>query len=89
MLGLDYDKDFHGPEKTDAKRLLMDEGFGYSNGLNEPSKMLILGFMYCRYSSLIEHMENLWHLINPNFKARVSMRVIKSTLEDLLYVAID
>ena len=51
--------------------------------------MLIVGFMYCRYNSLAEHMENLWHLINPNFKASVSMRVIRSTLEDLLYVAID
>ena len=34
-------------------------------------------------------MENLWHLINPNFKTKVSMRVINNTLEDLLYVAID
>ena len=67
----------------------MDEEFGYSNGLNEPSKMLILGFMYCRYNSLVEHMENLWHLINPNFKMQVSMRVIQSFLEDLLYVSID
>ena len=88
-LGLDYDADFLGNEKTDAKRLLMDDEFGFSNGLNEPSKMLILGFMYCRYNNLAEHMENLWHLINPNFKASVSMRVIRSTLEDLLYVAID
>ena len=88
-LGLDYDTDFLGMEKTDAKRLLMDDDFGFSNGCNEPSKMLIIGFMYCRYNNLAEHMENLWHLINPNFKVSVSMRVIRSTLEDLLYVAID
>ena len=89
QLGLDYEEDFLGNDKTDAKRLLMDQSFGYSNGLHEPSKMLVLGFLYCRYANLVEHMENLWHLINPNFKARVSMRVVRSTLEDLLYVAID
>ena len=34
-------------------------------------------------------MENLWHLINPNFKSKVSLRVLKATLEDLLYIAIN
>ena len=34
-------------------------------------------------------MENLWHLINPNFKSKVSLRVLKATLEDLLYIAVD
>ena len=34
-------------------------------------------------------MENLWHLINPNFKQKVSMRVILATLRDLLYISID
>ena len=28
-------------------------------------------------------------MINPNFKAKVSLRVIESTLRDLLYVSID
>ena len=47
------------------------------------------GFMYCSYKNEVEHMENLWHLINPNFKQEVSMRVIKRVLEDLLYISID
>ena len=34
-------------------------------------------------------METLWHIINPNFKPKASMKVIKFTLEDLLYVAVD
>ena len=34
-------------------------------------------------------MDNLWHLINPNFKKEVSLRVVKETLADLLYIAID
>ena len=34
-------------------------------------------------------MDNLWHLINPNFKAKVSLRVLQATLDDLLYIAID
>lgn len=88
-LGLDYETDLLGPEKTDAKFLLQDEKFGYSSGIYEPTKLLILGFMYCQYNSLGEHMESLWPLINPNFKPKVSMRVVKFTLEDLLHVAID
>ena len=51
--------------------------------------MLLTGFMYCKFSNEMEHMENLWHLINPNFKQRVSLRVIKETLADLLYIAVD
>ena len=51
--------------------------------------MLLIGFLYCKYYNEREHMDNLWHLINPNFKPRVSMRVIKSMLEDLLYLSID
>ena len=88
-LGIDYENDLLCREMTDAKRLLMDVKFGYSHGLHEPIKLLLLGFMYCKYESLPQHLENLWHLINPNFKAKVSIRVIRSTLEDLLYIAID
>ena len=88
-LGIDYENDLLCREMTDAKRLLMDVKFGYSHGLHEPIKLLLLGFMYCKYESLPQHLENLWHLINPNFKSKVSIRVIRSTLEDLLYIAID
>lgn len=45
--------------------------------------------MYCKFDNELSHMENLWHLINPNFKSKVSLRVLKATLEDLLYIAID
>ena len=76
-------------EPTIAKDLLYDRLFGYNSGMHEPSKLLLVGFMYCKYDILSEHMENLWHLINPNFKMKVSMRVIRNTLEDLLYIAID
>ena len=88
-LGLDYEKDYLCAENTDAKNLFQDRLFGYHSGLHEPSKLLLLGFMYCKFDTLGEHMENLWHLINPNFKPKVSMKVIRSTLEDLLYIAID
>ena len=88
-LGIDYEKDLLGNQPSDAKRLLQDEKFGYHDGLHEPSKMLLLGFMYCTYDKIEQHMENLWHLINPNFRTKVSIRVIRSTLEDLLYIAID
>lgn len=45
--------------------------------------------MYCKFDDELAHMENLWHLINPNFKSKVSLRVLKATLEDLLYIAVD
>ena len=45
--------------------------------------------MYCKFKNPNEHMENLWHLINPNFKAKVSLRVIREMLADLLYISID
>ena len=88
-IGLDYEKDLLCPETTVAKLMFQDKLFGYHSGLHEPSKLLLLGFMYCKYDTVGEHMENLWHLINPNFKPKVSLRVIRSTLEDLLYIAID
>ena len=45
--------------------------------------------MYCSFYDEMEHMENLWHLINPNFKQKVSMKTVRSVLEDLLYISID
>ena len=88
-IGLDYENDILNYRPTLAKYLLCDEKFGYQDGLHEPQKMLLTGFMYCKFSNEMEHMENLWHLINPNFKQRVSLRVIKETLADLLYIAVD
>ena len=68
---------------------MCDTQFGYKDGLHEPQKLLLLGFMYCSFYNEIDHMENLWHLINPNFKQKVSMNTVKSVLEDLLYISID
>ena len=51
-LGIDYEKDLLGNQPSDAKRLLQDEKFGYHDGLHEPSKMLLLGFMYCTYDKI-------------------------------------
>lgn len=31
----------------------------------------------------------MWHLINPNFKQKVSMKTVNTVLEDLLYISID
>ena len=88
-INLDYDKDILSYEKSEAKALLCDPNFGYVGGVHEPRKLLLTGFMYCSFRNEIEHMDNLWHLINPNFKGKVSLDVIQSTLEDLLYIAID
>ena len=72
------------------KQILADEDFGYSDGLHEPQKLLLIGFLYCQFKySAEKHKENLWHLINPNFKKTVSMRVVEQTLRDLLYLSID
>jgi hypothetical protein len=88
-LKLDFEKDILGHKKTIAKQLLCDHKFGYSDGLHEPQKLLLIGFLYCQFSNPEAHMEYLWHLINPNFKKTVSMRVIEATLRDLLYISID
>ena len=88
-INLDYDKDILTYNKTEAKELLCDPNFGYVGGVHEPRKLLLTGFMYCSFKNEIDHMDNLWHLINPNFKSKVSLEVIQSTLEDLLYISID
>ena len=46
-LNLDYENDIHTYRPTLAKYLLCDEKFGYQDGLHEPQKLLLLGFMYC------------------------------------------
>lgn len=45
--------------------------------------------MYCKFYNEVDHMENLWHLMNPNFKSSISLDTIMSTVEDLVYIAID
>ena len=77
-INLDYEKDLLVFQQTIPKQILADEDFGYADGLHEPQKLLLIGFMYCRFKKSAEdHKENLWHLINPNFKKTVSMRVVE------------
>ena len=49
MLGIDYETEMHGQGITDAKLMLQDKKFAYDNGIYEPTKLLILGFMYCKF----------------------------------------
>ena len=88
-INLDYEVDLNNRSKSFARYLLCDPRFGFKDGLHEPQKLLLIGFLYCRYEDELEHLDNLWHLINPNFKQKVSLRVIKNMLEDLLFVSID
>ena len=88
-INLRYDEEILVRKYNDTKGLMCDTQFGYKDGLHEPQKLLLLGFMYCSFANEIDHMENLWHLINPNFKQKVSMKTVKSVLEDLLYISID
>ena len=89
-INLNYEKDLLVFSRTIAKQILADEDFGYNDGLHEPQKLLLIGFLYCQFKYDAEgHKENLWHLINPNFKKTVSMRVVEQTLGDLLYLSID
>lgn len=88
-INIDYEEDILAFKHNEKKALLCDEDFGFQDGLHEPQKLLLTGFMYCKFDDELAHMENLWHLINPNFKSKVSLRVLKATLEDLLYIAVD
>ena len=51
--------------------------------------MLLTGFLYCRIADQEKHMENLWHLVNPNFKEQIRIKVLMETIDDLLYVSIN
>ena len=69
---------------------MCDEKFGFKDGEHDPHKLLLTGFMYCDFAkNETAHMDNLWHLINPNFKATVSLNAIREAIADLLYIAID
>ena len=88
-INLDYDGKIQSYYPSTEKFLLCDTNFGFNEGVHDPHKLLLTGFMYCCFENEMTHMTNLWHLINPNFKQTVSLDVIKSTIEDLLYLAID
>mmetsp|Transcript_14155 Transcript_14155/g.13738 ORF Transcript_14155/g.13738 Transcript_14155/m.13738 type:complete len:96 (+) Transcript_14155:94-381(+) len=51
--------------------------------------MLLIGLLYCRFSSLDEQQRELWLLINPRLRDQVKKSEIISVLLDLLYLAID
>ena len=48
-INLDYEKDILDYHPNDKKALLCDENFGYKDGLHEPQKLLLIGFMYCYF----------------------------------------
>ena len=78
---LDYEKTILSHKYNEEKGVLCDDNFGFENGVHEPQKLLLIGFLYCKFASdAASHMENLWHLINPNFKKDVSLRVLEQTL---------
>ena len=49
MLGIDYETEMQRQEFTDARLMLQDKNFAYNNGVYAPTKLLILGFMYCKF----------------------------------------
>ena len=87
-INLQYEEKILCYRDTYEKFLLCDEDFGYKDGENDPKKLLLTGFMYCNFHNEMKHMENLWHLMNPNFKASVSLDTIIETIDDLVYIAI-
>ena len=88
-ININYDEDIIAPKFNEKKALLCDDDFGFEHGLHDPQKMLLTGFLYCQFHDEEVHLENLWHLINPNFKTRVSLRILRTIIEDLLYISID
>ncbi len=48
-INLDYEKDILDYYPNDKKALLCDENFGFKDGLHEPQKLLLIGFMYCYF----------------------------------------
>lgn len=89
-INLDYEKKIQSYNPSFEKYLLCDEDFGFKEGEHDPHKLLLIGFMYCAFTvNETAHMDNLWHLINPNFKAEVPIQAIRQTIADLLYIAID
>ena len=73
-INLDYDGTVQNYQPSVEKFLLCDPKFGFSEGVHDPHKLLLTGFMYCAFASSAEnHMQNLWHLINPNFKATIEI----------------
>jgi hypothetical protein len=89
-INLKYDEKIQSYYPSVEKSLLCDPEFGFKDGEHDPHKMLLTGFMYCEFAkNETAHMDNLWHLINPNFKSTVPIQAIRDTIADLLYIAID
>ena len=89
-INLDYDGKIQNYYPSFEKYLLCDEDFGFKDGENDPHKLLLSGFMYCDFTTNeTAHMDNLWHLINPNFKQTVPLEAVREVVKDLLYIAID
>lgn len=66
-----------------------DPDFTMQDGSYDPYRLLLIGYVYCWYSDLDTHINDMWFLINPQLEETVSKDKVIQMLMDLLYIAID
>ena len=49
----------------------------------------MIGFLYCKFDDPLQHIQELWFMINPQFKATVPRSTVQQMISDLLYISID
>jgi len=50
---------------------------------------LLIGFLYCKFEKEIEHLDDLWELVNPDLETKVATDKLIEVVTDLFYISID
>lgn len=66
-----------------------DPEFTFQNQGYDPYKLTLIGYVYCWYSDLETHINDMWFLINPKLDDTIKKDKILVFLMDLLYISID
>ena len=49
----------------------------------------MIGFLYCKFDDPLQHIQELWFMINPQFKTTVPRSTLRTLIKDLLHISID
>ena len=66
-----------------------DENFAYQSKRYCVDKLVLIGWLLCFHQSKEIQIDELWDIINPNFKEYVDKDYVMKYYEDLIYIAVN
>ena len=89
-IGLDHTK-FDNEKKEDANKYackVFKNRYLFDKGTYDIKKLIVLGFLYCKHTSLEDKLDEFWALVNPEVAYSVTREQVKDILRIMFYFTV-